>query len=309
MHTETNAMLATMREVSKSYGPVRALTGLDLQLQQGRVTALLGPNGAGKSTAFGILNGLIKADAGTVRLFDGSPRDDAARRRVGVMLQSADLPDTLTVREHLQLFSGYYANPRPIAETLALAGLEALAHRRYSALSGGQQRSVQFALALCGRPELLVLDEPTTGMDVDARIRFWALLREEVGRGLGILLCTHHLDEADAVAHDVVVLHQGRVIARGTPAELKAHIGGRRIRCRTALALEAVSSWDEVSAARREGEFLMFESSQSDISLRRLLAADQTVAEIEVQPLGLEQAFVALTRAENDSTHATEEAA
>ncbi|MEO8010064.1 MAG: ABC transporter ATP-binding protein, partial [Dokdonella sp.] len=172
--------VAALRGVRKSYAAHVALDGIDLEIQAGELIALLGPNGAGKTTAIALLLGLIDADTGTATLFGQPPGNLAARRGVGVMLQSAGIPDTLKVAELLDLTRSYYANPRSIADCVAMAGLDGLMQRRYEKLSGGQQRRVQFALAICGRPRLLFLDEPTTGLDIEARQGLWSAIRELV---------------------------------------------------------------------------------------------------------------------------------
>ena len=173
MQSNSITPLAELRDASKQYGSLKALENLDLSLRAGELTALLGPNGAGKSTAIGLLLGLLKPTSGEVFLLGRSPQDLAARRQIGVMLQSAELPDSNTVGELLQLTRSYYAAPLGTRECVDLAGLDGLLDRRYAKLSGGQQRRVQFALAVCGRPRLLFLDEPTTGLDVEARQGLW----------------------------------------------------------------------------------------------------------------------------------------
>lgn len=289
------APLAQLRGVGKAYGKVVALQDVDFEVRAGEVLALLGANGAGKTTALGLLTGRIGADAGHVALFGGDPREPAARRGIGVMLQEARLPDTLRVAEHVHLQSSYYANPRPVAETLALAGIADLAKRNYGALSGGQQRRVQFALAICGRPALLFVDEPTVGLDVEARRAFWQVLRGLRDEGVGIVLTTHYLEEADALADRVVLLAGGRVRAVDTPAGFKARAASRRVRARTALpqaqvaafaAAESVLCVDGVTEVRcRDAESL----------LRHWLAADATLADLDVRALSLEDAFLSLT--------------
>ena len=221
--------VAELHDVVKKYGDVTALDGVSLSLTAGRVTALLGPNGAGKTTAVKVLLGLTRPTRGSARLFGFDPRDTVARRRLGVMLQIAKVPDTLKVREHLHLFSSYYPSPMTVSEALAAAGLSAVADRKYGDLSGGQRQRLQFALAICGNPDMLVLDEPTVGLDVESRRAFWQEIRRLTSRGRTILLTTHYLDEADALADRIVVLSSGRIVADGPPHAIKAQ--GRRSAC------------------------------------------------------------------------------
>ena len=218
---DANKPAAELRGVTKRYGTITALDDITLAIDPGKVTAVLGPNGAGKTTAVRLMLGLTRPTTGSARLFGGDPQDPEARRRTGVMLQVAKVPETLRVREHLELFCSYYRNPMAPGEALAAAGLTTLADRKYGELSGGQQQRVQFALAICGNPELLFLDEPTVGLDVITRRAFWQEVRRLSQTGRGILLTTHYLEEADALADRVVVLHEGRILADGTPNTLK----------------------------------------------------------------------------------------
>ena len=288
--------LARLLGAHKHYGALHALQGIDLDIRAGEVLAVLGANGAGKSTTLGLLTGRISADAGQVELMGGDPRDPARRRGIGVMLQEASLPDTLRVSEHVRLQSSYYARPRPVNETLELASIADLAKRNYGELSGGQQRRVQFALALCGRPPLIFVDEPSAGLDVDARRNLWDVLRRLRAEGTGIVLTTHYLEEADALAERIVVLAGGRVLAEDTPAGIKARASGRRLRARSTLSLELLASWAEVDAADSVDGLVEVRSKTPEAALRRWLAADPLLAELEVSALSLEEAFVSLTR-------------
>ena len=236
----TNRAVAGLVGVSKRYGAHLALDRVSLGIETGKVTALLGPNGAGKSTTVALLLGLAAADEGQVELFGQSPQLLAARRRIGVMLQSAGLIETLRVNELVQLTSSYYPRPRTISEVAEMAGIGGLLGKSYGALSGGQQRRVQFALAICGRPELLFLDEPTTGLDIEARETLWAVVRGLVAEGCGVLLTTHYLEEAEALADRVAVLMRGRIVAEGTVDEIRAMGVRRRIRCVSTVAVDAV---------------------------------------------------------------------
>lgn len=289
--------LAQLQAARKRFGATCALDGVDLSLHGGEVLALLGPNGAGKSTAIGLLLGLLRADAGSARLFGGAPQDLHVRMRVGAMLQQADLPETLQVGELLELVRSYYPQPRSMADCVALAGLDGLLKRRYGKLSGGQQRRVQFALALCGRPRLLFLDEPTTGLDIEARQALWAAIRELVADGCAVLLTTHYLEEAEALADRVAVIDQGRVIAEGSVAAIRARVSQRRIRCASTLDAAHVAAWPGVAEAVREGACLRIVAREPEPVVRRLLEADPGLHDLEVQRAGLADAFLALTRA------------
>jgi ABC-2 type transport system ATP-binding protein len=214
--------VAELRAATKRYGAIEALRGIDLKIERGELLALLGPNGAGKTTAVRILLGLAKADSGTATVFGYPPASQQAKLRRGALLQVARVPETLKVREHIELFSSYYSNPLPFAEAISAAGLDGIENRLFGDLSGGQKQRVLFALALCGNPDLLFLDEPTVGLDVEARRALWGRIRAFVARGGSVLLTTHYLDEADALANRVAVINKGRIIAEGTSAEIKA---------------------------------------------------------------------------------------
>jgi ABC-2 type transport system ATP-binding protein len=212
---------AQFRSIRKQFDATEALRGVDLDIRPGELVALLGANGAGKTTAVRILLGLVAPTSGEARVFGGNPRDASSRTRVGAMLQIARVPETLRVREHIELFSSYYPSPMPLAEVIAAAGLQGIENRLYGQLSGGQQKRVLFALAICGDPELLVLDEPTTGLDVESRRALWKQIRAFIARGRSVLLTTHYLAEAEALADRVIVLHRGVIVAEGTPQQIK----------------------------------------------------------------------------------------
>jgi len=298
MRTE-QGVLARLTQASKSYGKVRALDGVDLQLRGGELLALLGPNGAGKTTAIGLLLGLLRADAGAVELFGQDPQAIDARRHIGVMLQDAALPPTLRVGELIRLVASYYPAPRSVAESAELAGVSDLLQRPYGKLSGGQQRRVQFALALCGRPKLLFLDEPTVGMDIDARRRLWEAIRHLVAEGNGVVLTTHYLEEAEALADRVCVMARGKVISEGSVDALRARIAMKRVRCTTRFTPEEVAQWPGVAEATRDGDRLCIATETAEAIVRRLLAADPDLAALEVRAAGLAEAFTELTRDDN----------
>ena len=288
-------ILASLSGVYKKFGSVVALDGIDLQVRAGELLAVLGRNGAGKSTAINVLLGALHADAGEIDVLGGKPTDLAVRQRIGVMLQSTQLPDTLNVGELLEQVRGYYPNPRSSEECIALAGLDGLLDRRYGKLSGGQQRRVQFALAICGNPQLLFLDEPTTGLDIDARHGLWKAVRELVAGGSAVLLTTHYLEEAEALADRVAVIADGRVIAEGDIGEIRRRVIQQRIRCITSHAESIVAAWPNVSSARSVDGRIEVMTSTPEAIVRRLLAGDEQLSELEVGRAGLADAFVELT--------------
>ncbi|WP_372016483.1 ABC transporter ATP-binding protein [Pseudoxanthomonas sp. 10H] len=296
MDTASHPPLARLHQASKQYGRTRALDALDLELRAGQVLALLGPNGAGKTTAIGLLLGLHAPDAGRAELFGLPPSSLAARRRTGVILQTAGIPDTLAVRELVDLARSYYPHPRPLDECLAVAGLQDVGRRRYGQLSGGQQRRVQFAMALCGRPQLLFLDEPTTGLDIEARQALWRAIRALSAQGCAVLLTTHYLEEAEALADRVMVIDHGRLLAQGSVEEMRARVAQRRIGCASSLTPERVAGWPGVQEARVSADGrLEIVAAQAEPVVRRLLDEDPALSGLEVRRAGLADAFLALT--------------
>ncbi|MET0618084.1 MAG: ABC transporter ATP-binding protein [Luteibacter sp.] len=300
--------IARLDRVGKRYGNLVALDGVDLSIHRGELLALLGPNGAGKSTSIGLLLGLIRADSGKASLFGRDPQDIDARRRIGVMLQSAILPPTLKVRELLNLTTSYYPKPRQVTECASLAGIADLLGREYADLSGGQQRRVQFAMALAGRPEILFLDEPTVGMDIAARQALWAAIRTLVAGGCAVVLTTHYLEEAEALADRVCVIAKGKVVSEGSVDALRAHVSVRRIRCVTSTAAATVAQWPEVASVDLQHGHLNIATAAPEAVVRRLLDADASLSDLEVQRAGLAEAFTELTR-ESDAGDIAREAA
>jgi ABC-type multidrug transport system ATPase subunit len=295
-HLPAAEPVASLAAVTRRYGKVLALDNVDLSLRRGELLALLGPNGAGKSSAIALWLGLGQPDAGEVRLLGGSPLDIERRRGIGVMMQDVTLTHGMKVRELLAQTASYYADPLGVAEAMAITNTTALAARIYDKLSGGQKRQVQFALAIVGRPAVLFLDEPTVGLDVEAREYLWAAIRRLRAAGCSIVLTTHYLEEAEALADRVVVLAKGRVVACGTVDEVRSIVSRRRIRCDSALPLEDVSGWPGVISVAREQGRVTIMTAEAESVLRRLLSADAQVANLEVQQAGLAEAFVELTK-------------
>ncbi|MCX5331558.1 MULTISPECIES: ABC transporter ATP-binding protein [unclassified Streptomyces] len=291
-------------QVSKAYGEVRAVDGLTLALYPGETVALLGPNGAGKSTALDLLLGLKNPDSGSVRLFGSGPREAIVAGRVGAMLQSGGLMDEVTVAELVRLACDLHPRPYRPSDVLARAGISQLADRKVDKLSGGQAQRVRFALATAGDSDLIVLDEPTTGMDVTTRQGFWATMREQADQGRTVLFATHYLEEADAIADRVLVLHRGRLIADGTAAEIKAKAGVRRISFDLEAPVDetALRTLPFLTTLTVSGPTVRIQSTDADATVHALYGLGVYPRNVEVAGLGLEQAFVAITEAEEART-------
>ena len=293
--------VARTRKLTKTYGSVTALRNIDFELRRGELLALLGPNGAGKTTLVRMLLGLAKPDSGSVTVFGADPRNEDLRYGVGAMLQVARVPETLKVREHIDLFSSYYPKPLPVAETLRIAGVEALENRRFGELSGGQRQRVLFGISICGDPDLLFLDEPTVGLDVEARRLMWTQIRNLVARGKTILLTTHYLNEADALADRILVLQHGAIVAEGTPAEIKSRTIGKQVRFSSQLALDEVRAIPGVLTAIADRQKFELQVQAAEPVVRELLNRDSWLSDLEVTSAGLEEAFLALTQNHNSN--------
>jgi ABC-2 type transport system ATP-binding protein len=292
----SNEFWAELRAVKKRFGKTVALDGLDLQVRPGELFSVLGPNGAGKSTAVSLMLGLLRPEAGEARLFGRSPLLVEPRRRVGVMMQEVTMAPELRVREHIALVASYYPQPLTPAATMELTNVSSLAARPYGKLSAGQKRQVQFAMAVCGRPKLLFLDEPSVGLDVRARQMMWSTLRQLVRSGSSIVLTTHYLEEAESLSNRVAVLNKGRLIATGTVNEIRALVVRKHITCFTALAIDQIATWPDVESVTRDQQRIQISTSNSEAVVRRLLAADSNLQELEVRRAGLAEAFTELTQ-------------
>ncbi|MBO1337023.1 ABC transporter ATP-binding protein [Streptomyces sp. VRA16 Mangrove soil] len=296
----TTEAAVTFTGVTKTYGTVKAVDGLSLALHPGETVALLGPNGAGKSTTLDLLLGLRPADTGDVQVFGTSPRDAIVRGRVGAMLQSGGLMDEVTVRELVQLAVSLHPKPYKADDVMSRAGITQIGDRKVNKLSGGQEQRVRFALATAGDSDLIVLDEPTTGMDVTARQAFWATMREQADQGRTVLFATHYLEEADAIADRVLVLHRGRLLADGTAAEIKAKAGARKVSFDLdgEIDEQAVKALPFLTSVDISGQTVRIQSTDADATVHALYGLGVYPRNLEVAGLGLEQAFVAITEAE-----------
>ncbi|WP_410815562.1 ABC transporter ATP-binding protein [Micromonospora sp. 050-3] len=284
--------------LTKSFGAVTAVDGLSLRVQPGEVVAFLGPNGAGKTTTIDMLLGLSRPDTGTVRVLGGTPDDAVARGRVAAVLQTGGLLKDLTVGETVRMTAHFYRHTRPAAEVLERAGITDIADRVVGRCSGGQQQRLRFALALLPDPDLMVLDEPTTGMDVEGRRDFWHALRRDARRGRTVIFATHYLDEADAYADRIVLVRQGRIVADGTTAEIKNLAAGRTVRATLPGADQAaLAALPGVDAVEVRGDSVLVRTGDSDAVARHLLT--RTAArDVEITSRNLEDAFLALTTAQ-----------
>ena len=304
----SSAPVVSFVNVSKHYGSLKAVDGLSLDLRPGETTALLGPNGAGKSTSLDMLLALRKPTSGKIEMFGSDPYHAVKSGRVGAMLQSGGLMPEVTVRELVTLVTTLHPKPEPIDLTLKRAGIDKFADQRVDRLSGGQTQRVRFALAICGKSELIVLDEPTTAMDVETRRLFWDSMKAEVAEGRTLLFATHYLEEADQAADRILVINRGRLLADGTPAEIKAKAGARRITFHLdqvdeqfLLGLPGLANLE----VRRD--FVQLQTSDSDATLYAVLDAGLRPRDIEVTGLGLEQAFLTIT-AEDDAANGSAQA-
>jgi ABC-2 type transport system ATP-binding protein len=296
----TGTPVVSFENVHKTYGKVRAVDGLTMELRPGETVAFLGPNGAGKSTSLDMLLNLRKPTGGRIRMFGSDPYHAIKNGRVGAMLQSGGLMPEVTVRELVTLVTSFHPRPEPVEQTLRRAGITEFASQRVDKLSGGQTQRVRFALAIVGNCDLIVLDEPTAAMDVETRRTFWDNMKVEVAEGKTLLFATHYLEEADQAADRIIVINKGRLLADGTPSEIKARAGAKRISFRLdqidepfLLGLPAL-----VNVEIRH-DLVQIQTSDSDRTLYAVLDAGYRPHDLEVSSLGLEQAFLAIT-AEDD---------
>jgi ABC-2 type transport system ATP-binding protein len=298
-----------LRRLKKTYrspaGPVPAVRGVDVSVEPGETVALLGPNGAGKTTTVDMLLGLQQPDEGSVAVFGGPPERAVQAGRIGAMLQTGGVLRDLKVRELLAMMAALFPKSLGVDETLSLAKLDALADRRTERLSGGETQRLRFAVALVSDPDLLVLDEPTVGMDVEARRAFWDTVHRLSGTGKTFLFATHYLEEADAYADRAILMARGRIVADGPTTEIKALVGSRTIRATLdGVPIEALERLPGVTRAERHGEAVVLSTSDSDRTLRAFLDAYPQASDIEVRGAGLEEAFLQLTADEEEEAPA-----
>lgn len=292
---DSEVVVASLAGVDKRFGETIALDHFDFELRRGELVAMLGPNGAGKSTAISILLGLRRADGGVATVLGRPPHEIESRCDTGVMMQEISLPAELRVRELIELVSSYYPEPLEPDVTIRQSGIERIAERRYGSLSGGQKRQTQFALAICGAPKILFLDEPTTHLDQESRANLWSQVRELVSGGTSVVLTTHHIDEAETLADRVVVIAEGRCIASGSVEELRRTAIYQRVECTTAIPLDDIRKWSEVQDASVTAGRLHATTNDAVALLARLISADRSLRDIEVRRATLSEALTLLT--------------
>jgi ABC-2 type transport system ATP-binding protein len=284
----TRVPAVSLSEVTKTFGDVQAVRGIDLELQQGEVVAFLGPNGAGKTTTIDMVLGLSQPTSGEVSVLGLDPRQAIARGLVSAVMQTGGLIKDLTVRETVEYTASLFADTKPVDEVLENAGITGIADRKVGKCSGGEQQRLRFAMALLPDPALLLLDEPTTGMDVEGRRTFWSAIRRDAQQGRTVLFATHYLEEADQYADRIVLISKGRIVADGTGSEIRALATGRSVR----------ATLGGVDAVEVRGETVLVHAKDSD-AVARYLLTETDARDVEITSKGLEDAFLSLTTEEN----------
>jgi ABC-2 type transport system ATP-binding protein len=291
----SGAAAIALRDVHKQFGAVRAVDGIDLTIEPGEIVAFLGPNGAGKTTTIDMVLGLSHPTQGSVEVYGMAPREAISKGLVAAVMQSGGLLKDLTVGETVQLTSTLFAQTRPVAEVLERAGITDIRDRMVGKCSGGQQQRLRFAMALLPDPELLVLDEPTTGMDVEGRRDFWAAIRRDADRGRTVLFATHYLEEADLYADRIVLVRHGRIVADGTSSQIKSMASGRTVRATLPGASEvSLLGVPGVDTVEVRGDTILLHANDSDAVARHLLT-NTAARDLEITAQNLEDAFIALT--------------
>jgi ABC-2 type transport system ATP-binding protein len=299
-----------LRGVTKRFGAVTAVDGLDLTIEPGEIVAFLGPNGAGKTTTIDMVLGLSRPTSGEVSVLGMEPRQAIARGLVSAVMQTGGLIKDLTVRETVEYTAALFADTRPVDEVLANAGITDIADRKVGKCSGGEQQRLRFAMALLPDPALLLLDEPTTGMDVEGRRNFWSAIRRDAEKGRTVLFATHYLEEADQYADRIVLISKGKIVADGTGSEIRALTSGRTVRATipdltddTAHRLAAIGG---VEGVELRGDTVLLRAKDSD-AVARYLLTETTARDLEITSHGLEDAFLSLTGPRDDEPATTEE--
>ena len=277
-----------------------------MELQAGKVTSVLGPNGAGKTTLINLMLGRLEPDQGAIEIFGYQPGDINLKRMCGAMLQISNLPETLTIKEHIELFQSYYAQPMIYSDVIALAGLGDIENRKSKDLSGGQKQRLLFALSICGNPKLLFLDEPSVGMDVTARKALWLAIESLKNDGTSIVLTTHYLEEADQLSDEIIMLNQGRIIHQGTPESIKAKTQHKKIRFTSEIEPHQFASLKGVTKVEKSNGVIEVQSNTPEATLRQIFELATDIENLSVTGALLEDAFIALNESHQQQAETTE---
>jgi ABC-2 type transport system ATP-binding protein len=286
----------SIQQVSKYFDKKIAVNNISFEIPKGQIITVLGPNGAGKSTTISMMLGILKPTRGTILLNGKNPQKHQNRKCLGAMLQHIGLPDTLKPSELVELWSSYYPNPLPRKLIIEMAGLSDILSTRFGELSGGQKRRVAFALAICGDPDILFLDEPSAGLDIQSRNLLWTEIKNFAALGKTVVLCTHYLDEADALANRIVLMNNGEIMADNTPQSIKSKVGKKTIRFKTQLPINAFQEIPTVESVFEQLGVTNIETHSPELVLRGLFAMDNSIADLEVNSVSLEEAFLTLTK-------------
>jgi ABC-2 type transport system ATP-binding protein len=291
-----SSIIVSVQDLTKSFAGKKALDKINLDIKSGEVVAILGANGAGKTTLINILLGRLEADAGKAQVFGLKAGSLAAKRQAGAMLQVANLPETLKIKEHIQLFQSYYPQPMDYQKVIQYAGLQAMQNRYSKKLSGGEKQRLLFALSICGNPKLLFLDEPSVGMDVEARQGLWQAIRDLREAGTGIVLTTHYLEEADNLADEIVLLKQGKIVKKGSSGQIKSSTQHSTISFSSHQHPDDFAHLPSVFKAHAKGRFIQILSSDINKTLPALMSANQNLQDFSVSHSNLEETFLQVTQ-------------
>jgi ABC-2 type transport system ATP-binding protein len=285
-----------LENASKSFGSAQALRNVSLKVEAGEVVAFLGPNGAGKTTAISIMLGLRSPSSGHARIFGQNPREPKNRARIGVMLQESGVPGLLKVRELIQLFTQFYHAPLLVSKVLEMANLTEKANAIASTLSGGQKQRLYFALAICGNPDVLFLDEPSVALDVESRRSFWQEISGFAKTGKTVILTTHYLEEADALANRIIVINKGEIVAQGSPAQIKSRVGGKNVSFKLEVGnADSLENLGHVQRFSKTGESINLYTLEPEKVLQEVFARGLQISNLNVAGAGLEEAFMEIT--------------
>lgn len=294
----SNSAPVMVRNVAKTYGQVSAVSNVSLHVHRGEIVTILGPNGAGKSTLMNMMTGLLQPDSGEVAVLNQNPALPKNRAAIGVMQQQSGVPEALQVRELIHLFSSYYPNPLPLSDIVTRAGLEGLEKKQFSKLSGGQQQRVFLGIAICGNPEVLFLDEPTTGLDPELKNGFWLIVRSLAKQNTAVILTTHQLDEAELFSDRIIILNKGKIIQEGTPQEIKAMMSGTKIRCKTKILPQSMTHLSAIQKIGARKEFLEIVAAPPEPVVHWLLTHDKKLTHLTVEAATLEESFLSIINQE-----------